>query len=293
MLPDHVRIRSMSLDYLHPFAGQHAIQSAIFALDFTSELELNELTRLKLSAAELSADFPKISDQHRATLRVQIKSGKPNSGESTAAMDAGGFVMERPSPSQIGQTPPIRFINVTRENIVIVINDYTRWAKFKADVDRYLSILLKSVNAQKGIASVGLQFTDAFAWKADPEDLDLSEVFSTKTEYLVPSVFKRGSQLWHSHHGYLLEQTKPIEFQQLDNVNISRTVVGPHQQLQLQVLTSHKATFARPLYKILDSNRMKLSQIADLLHTKNKEILADILTEAVQSKIGLSASEEE
>lgn len=275
----------MSLDYLHPFSGQHAIQSAAFAVDFSTELDVGEVGRLRAAAADLKADFPNIQDQHRTTINFQFSSGKQ---DASAAQDVGGFILERPAP---GGAPnqPLRVINVNRENIVVVINDYTRWIKFKADVERYLSILLQTVNSQKGVSSIGLQFSDAFIWRADPSELDLTEVFSQNTQYLTPSVFSKKAMLWHSHNGYLIEQTEPVAFQELDNINVSRNLVaGSHQ---LQVLTSHKASFPKALFKILDSNKQKISQVMDFLHQKNKEILRDVLTEGVQSKISLNAPE--
>lgn len=272
----------MSLDYLHPFAGQHAIQSAAFAMDFSTELDVGEVERLRASATELKSDFPNIQDQHRTTINFQFAPGKQ---DASTAQDIGGFRLERPAPGGV-PAAPLRAIGVSRSNLIVAINDYTRWSKFKADAERYLGVLLKSINAQKGISSVSLQFSDAFVWRADPADMVLTEIFSETTQYLAPSVFAKKAVLWHSHHGYLIDQTAPVAFQELDNINVSRNLVaGAHQ---LQILTSHKATFPRPIFKILDANKDKVSTIMDLLHKKNKEILADVLTEEVQKKIGLN-----
>ena len=48
----------MSLDHLHPFAGQHAIQSAVFALDFANELDIGEISAVRTEATKLVGDFP-------------------------------------------------------------------------------------------------------------------------------------------------------------------------------------------------------------------------------------------
>ncbi|MDD2892894.1 MAG: TIGR04255 family protein [Halothiobacillaceae bacterium] len=280
----------MSLDQLHPFAGQHAVQSAAFAVDFSTELDVGEVGLLRAAAAGLRADFPEIADNHLTTLRFQVGSGQQDLPVSPAAKyDVGGFVIQRPADG-VDPVAPVRQIVVSRKNVVIVINNYTRWAKFKTDIERYLNVLLNPVNAQKGVSSVGIQFSDAFVWRADPDELNLAEVFSTNTQYLVPSVFKKGATLWHSHHGYLVEQADPVVYQQLDNINVSRNLVAGAQQLQ--ILTSHKATFAKPLYKILNSNKDKVSKIMDFLHSTNKGILADLLTDEVQTKISLNTQKD-
>ena len=281
---------SMSLDNLHPFAGQHAIQSAAFAVDFSAELNVSEIAQIRSAAVELKAEFPSIADQHLTTVSLQFNPGRQNPpAVPAAAHDIGGFVMQQ-SGSETVPPVSIRQIVVSRGNVVIAINDYTRWVKFRSDVERYLSILLRGVNSQKGIAGVALQFSDVFVWRADPEDLDLKKVFSTTTQYLTPSVFNRGAMLWHSHHGYIVEQERPVEFSRLDNVNISCNMVGGIPQLQ--ILISHKAVFQKALYKILDVNKLKVSEIMESLHKKNKEILADILSKEVQVKINLNSSKD-
>lgn len=281
----------MNMDLLQPFAGQHAIQSAAFALEFATELDVAEVSMLRLAAADLKNDFPKLTDQQRTTFSFQV--GVDPHGPSTppsAAMDPGGFILERPSSEQ-GQVQPLRIIVVSRESITVVINDYTRWDKFRSDIGRYLTTLLQGINVQKGVVGISLQIVDTFIWRSDPADLDINEVFSKNSRYLVSNAFEPSALLWHSHHGFLVEKTAPINFQQLDNVNVSRNLVAGTNQLQ--ILTSHKATFASPLYKILDVNRVQFSSVLDSLHDKNKEILRDILTAAVQLKISLNRKGEE
>lgn len=274
------------MELLQPFAGQHAIQSAAFSLEFAKELDVAEVERLRLAAAELKNDFPKLTDQQRTTFSFQIGSGEQSASiPQPAAMDAGGFILERPSSEQ-GNVQPLRLIVVSRESLTIVINDYTRWEKFRSDISNYLSTLLQSINAQKGVAGISLQIADVFIWRSDPADLNMSKVFSVKSKYLAANVFDPCVLFWHSHHGYLLEQSAPVNFQQLDNVNINRTInAGEHQ---LQILTSHKATFARPLYKFLDINRDRIFSTLDSLHGKNKEILRDVLVPDLQVKINLN-----
>lgn len=275
----------MSLDYLIPFAGQHAIQSAAFAIDFATQLDVAEVTRLRTAADALKGDFPVIADQHRTTLHMPV-GPNPQAPTPSAIHDVGGFVMDRPAPSAPAGTAALRRIIVSRENVVVIINDYTRWDKFKSDVDRYLNILLASINAQKGVASIGLQITDAFTWNGDPSELKVSEIFEQSSPYLAMNSLNPAASLWHSHHGYMVERETPARYNQLDNINISRTIVdGIHR---IEILTSHKASFDRPLYKVLDANRAKVASILEALHARNKEILGALLSPEVQAKINLN-----
>jgi uncharacterized protein (TIGR04255 family) len=275
----------MSLENLQPYAGQHAIQSAVFALHFSAELDVGELSALRETAKELKTDFPNFADQHR----VSVEINQPVKGESptsSTTQDFGGFILEKPAPSVPVGAASLRSIIVSADQVIVVINDYTRWEKFRSDVEKYLSVLLKDMSAHKAIQSIGLQIADVFIWKADPADLKLSDVLSKTSPYLPANVFAQDALLWHSHHGFLRDQEQPIKHQQLDNVNVSRNVVsGAHQ---IQILTSHKATFNQPQYKFLDTNRELVWATVDQLHAKNKEMLAELLTQELQEKIALN-----
>ena len=275
----------MSLDQLRPFSGQHAIESAAFALDFSGELDVGELLALRTAANQLVGDFSIVADKQVATVSFQVGTGEAST--SSPSFEAGGFTMQR--LALVPTERPLRFIDISRNSVVVVINDYTRWDKFKADVDRYLTVLLAPVDSQKAVASVGLQFNDIFLWKADPADLKLDEVFSANNPYIAPNALL-APLLWHSHHGYLVNYSEPVQHQQLDNINVSR--VAANEEHQLQILTSHRVTLEKPLYKSWSTNKPVFFDIQEKLHSKNKAILAALLTPEAQLKINLNGSKE-
>ena len=273
----------MSLDHLHPFAGQHAIQSAVFALNFANELDVGETSAIRVEANKLQNEFPVQIGRTRTTVHVPI--GPTAAPLPSSIVEVDGFEMAR--PALVAGEPSIRIIIVSGTGIVVVINDYTRWDKFKSDVDRYLSVLLMPVDAKKAVVSIGLQFNDIFFWKADPTDLELAEVFAVDNPYLAPNVFS-SPVLWHSYHGYIVSNEYPVRYQQLDNINVSR--VAENEVHQLHILTSHQATLDKPLYKGWSGNKSTLLSIQDSLHAKNKAILAKLLTHELQKKINLNGS---
>ena len=275
----------MSLDNLHPFSSQHAIESAAFALEFSSELDVGELTALRLAAANLSSDFPVTLDKRVTTVNFQVA---PDSASASASeAQAGGFTMNRVAPSL--PESPIRFIDVGLNGIVVVVKDYTRWDKFKSDIDRYLSALLAPIDSQKAVSSLGIQFNDIFLWKADPEELELSKVFSLDNPYIARNSFALPTS-WHSHHGYLVSNTEPVQHLQLDNINVSRVVSNGTDQIQ--ILTSHRVTLEKPLFKGWSAQKAILTTFQDKLHEQNKVILNNLLSPAAQLKINLNGLKE-
>lgn len=272
----------MSLESLYPYAGDHAIQNAVFALDFDGSLSESQLKDVKKAAQKAyGSEFPDIQDQKTVAFNFGLGQG----GQQVKAVSqSGGFTMQR-----ILGFPgvPSRVITVNPDSCIIVINDYTRWAAIKSDIDRYFDVILHSVGKHSiAINSIGLQYTDVFNWKADPKELSLSEVFAAGNPYLVPHVLGQNApMLWHSHHGYFLDCNEPVPYKQLDNINVSRVdAMGSHS---LQVLTSHKAQLNSPMWKINKENRPKISEIQEKLHYSNKQILRALFTEELSRKIKL------
>lgn len=274
----------MSLESLYPYAGDHAIQNAVFALDFDSPLTESQLKDINKAATKsFGSEFPDVQEQQ--TMAINFGLGQGNQSVKAVAQP-GGFTMRRVLgfPGMAG-----RVITVSPNNCIIVVSDYTRWDAIKADIDRYFDVILQAVGKHNiAINSVGLQYTDIFNWKADPKELLLTEVFSADTPYLVPNVLRPDAPaLWHSHHGYFLECDSPIPYRQLDNINISRIdSMGSHS---LQVLTSHKAQLNSPMWKIGKENRSKISEIQEKLHRANKEILRTLFTAELRHKIKLDS----
>jgi len=192
--------------------------------------------------------------------------------------------MQRPAGFGGGST---RTLTVNPDSCIVIVKDYTRWESIKADIDRYLDVVLVAVNkTSTPVKAIGLQYTDIFNWKADPQELVMAEAFEVGNPYVVPNVLAaNGPMLWHSHHGYFLDRTEPLAYRQLDNINVSRIeAAGGHS---IQVLTSHRAELAKPLWKIGKEHRHFISEIQESLHGANKEILRSLFSKELRDKIKL------
>lgn len=272
----------MSLESLYPSAGDHAILSAVFAIEFQSRLSLDTLLEIEKAVTKAYGDeFPVVVQQQTMSLDFTAGLG---SQQLKAKPQPGGFVMQKVDGVTSG-----RAINFSEDSCIIEIRDYSRWDTVKADVDRYLKPLLQLLQKHGiPIKVLGLQYTDVFHWKSEPKDLVIGEVFNKDTPYLVPHVFDsstKATSLWHSHHGFFVEHTEPVEYRRLDNINVSRVRAGASDSIQ--ILTSHKAQFLEPLWKGGKENRPVISKIQDAMHLANKEIMRGLLTPELQKKIKL------
>jgi uncharacterized protein (TIGR04255 family) len=265
----------MTLDALFPFADDHAIQAAVFAIEWKdplSEKEFRELkTRIQIRLQDFSVFKP------TKTMLVNVSSDGNNPVQSSS--EDSGFAVEIPGGFA---EPPKRIIQVAKEGCLIVVNNYTRWSKVKADVDGYYEQLLAVIGAKsRKLASVSLQYTDLFIWKTDPEQLAVRDLFRSGNPFLAPTVLDLKT-LWHCHLGYFEPMEDNTLPERLNNINVSRVLHGDHHAFN--ILTSHRLVFTKWAEA---SNLSLIARINEAFHDANKKILRELLTDEVATKISL------
>lgn len=281
---DAFRILNMNLDHLHPHAGSHAIQSMIFAVEWlpeplqtTAGINFSEITPIVRS--KLGNEFPIFEDIMAFTMSITAGQGNVSS-QGGAGHRVSGFLLKKPS-STAGV--PSRLINLSPDNLLIQINDYTRWKDARADVLRYLCTLMDLFGSNRPVIAIGLQVTDLFNWKSNPDELDLTQIFRRDDSMLLPSHVFDLKSLWHSHNGFLTQREQPQGCQQLDNVNVSRNDVNGLPTLQ--IVGSHRIQFPVPRFIRSAEHVEEIMALHDDLHRTNKGILAKLLTDQVLSKL--------
>lgn len=268
----------MSLqDLLYPFGGNHAIQSAVFALEWAEPLTPDLVKKLREVLKPLRADFPG-PEQTQQKLTVNLGSG----AHQVHTDEGSGFILTRPG---VSVASPSRSLIIEEKRCIIQIADYTRWKDAKADVDRYLDLVFPEIAKSRPINVIGLQYVDAFRWKGSPSSMPVVDILKKSSKYLSPNVFEL-KELWHSHHGYFETCHEPREAKQLDNVNVNK--IEDEGVASLQILTSHRAQFPLPIWANEGDARHVVNVTYERMHDRNKAILADLLTDEVQHMIKLN-----
>ena len=273
----------MSIEHLYPFAGDHAIQSAIVVVEWGAPDGSGLLT------ADRVVDIQKTAQPQLAALGLshseQIHVMELQFGNSAAtaqpASSLGGFKASRTS----SEGTELRSLVLARERCIIQINDYTRWAQARLDIRQYLNIVLPLVGSTIPVRQINLQFNDLFWWRSSAENLEMAEVFKVNSTWLPQHVFGLKT-LWHSHHGYFESHVRPCGFMQLDNVNVSRALLNGVESIQ--ALIAHRANLVNPIW-INDPcpEGHAVVEILDKFHDDNKRVLAALFTENVLRKIKL------
>ncbi len=271
----------MDLNQLHPFAGNHAVQNAVFAIDWTDDLASAELSALEQELKErFLVDFPRFQQQISVTFTMVAGPAMQGATGPTPVPEVGGFSFER-----IGNAGQVmRAIQIAKTQCLLVIGDYSRWTDVWKSVSDYLGKILPTILKTKSIAGIGLQYIDSFTWRAAPKDWDTSAVFRNDSEYLPPHAFKAES-LWHSHHGFFSDIDGPNGYRRLDNVNVN--VAEANGFKTVQIVTSHQAALTNQIFPNTTDYADRIGSIYSLSHECNTKILSRLLHVDVCKKIGL------
>lgn len=178
---------------------------------------------------------------------------------------------------------------VDKHTCRVINNDYTRWEYVWPEARGLLVEVLNTLADKLTIKAIDLQYTDVFNWRGNKQDLDLSELFNKNSNYLPLHVFEY-KNLWHVHQGFFdnSEEESGCSYKKLNNINLN--LVELNGEWLAQVTTAHRAILEAPESNLSDFVRDNsiLDRILNKLHIKNKEILSDLLTEAIKVKIKLN-----
>ena len=272
----------MSIENLFPIAGNNAIQNAAFAIEWQSELTSNELQVIHAAVEfELKVEFPsQLPQQHQTFSFVSDLTSAPKISPS---VEIGSYIYEKRT---MYSNAPTRSIALSKQSLIVLINEYTKWDLIWNDVNRYFGIILKHVQS-KAIANIGLQYSDVFIWKDDPKKLNLFEVFRPGSRYLTPNVLSlRG--LWHSHHGYIVELEAPVPNNRLDNINVN--LIDNSGVVSIHITTSHRATLKDVIWQINEKCLVIISEVMNSLHDENKLVMTELLSDDLCNKIKLKVN---
>lgn len=270
----------MSLEQLHPYAGTHAVQNVVFALEWSESLSTDSiLDATKLATKFRNVGLPCVQTQNM--LELNLADGKMQQSKRPGG-ELGGVMFSAHEPA----TATSRIVSISRSSAMIMIPDYTRWDKVWTDAQEYLKLILEEIGPSRPLAVIGLQYCDVFSWNDTPSELNISEIF-LKDSFIPPHAFSQ-TNLWHAHHGYIESFETPIASSVLQNVNVDLNDVGGKRTFQ--IVGSHRATLKEPMWQSHLKNKQSLLAMFVALHASNKKMLGQLLTPAVSAKISLNLS---
>ncbi|HZZ05900.1 TIGR04255 family protein [Paraburkholderia sp.] len=282
----------MTIEALHPFAGDHAVQSVAFVLEWATPLDTATLKAVRQLAPRFQSSFPVVQEQQQITVNVEapkktskFHKPKPPVAPVAPAAQLGGIQFIHTGSQVPGSFT--RMIQVQRGSCLVALNEYSRWDTVWPRVQGWLEIVLPLVLSGRALTTLTLQYQDLFYWRDDPSHLDLREVFQAESPYLPPNCYGQRSA-WHSHHGYIEEMGGEWPGHLLNNVNVN--VGDLNNQRQIATMLTHKVTFGTPVWS-QERAVAALGAVMPMLHRTNKQTLQSVFSDAVRGKIGLTVQQ--
>lgn len=270
----------MSIEKLHPYAGEHAVNNVVFVVEWAQQLTTDAI----LQVCKLATKFRNLGldqMQQQNVLQVKLMNGQigQTSTQNSSEISGVNFTRADAAPGSA------RVVSISRTNVMVVVPDYTRWDKVWHDVQAYFKVILDEVGPLRPLNVIGLQYNDVFLWQDDPSELQLEEIFSPNG--FIPNHIFQQKGFWHLHQGYIEKLTTPIVAELLHNVNVDLTETKG--QRIIQIVGSHRSTLAEPLWQSHQKNQEALLSMFFALHQSNKAMLSTLLTPEVCEKIKLNA----
>lgn len=272
----------MTIDALYPVSGDHAIQSVAFVLEWPTPLSKQNLQSIRALAESFKPWFPVMQEHKSVTIAFGMQGGSEQIVQPQLDELAGIHFLQ--PNAALGPTGMTRALQVNKDNLAVIINDYTRWDEVWQSVSDWLSRLMPFLLDGRPLTAAVLQYNDVLEWRGDPAKLVLTEVIRHDSVYLSPSIFA-AKFLWHSHLGYMEDRDIPLKHRLTDNVNVSLQEINKTRAVTL--FTSHHAVFDEGIWEPTTASTV-LHDLMVNLHNRNKEIVRGILTAEVCTKIHLN-----
>ena len=270
----------MNIDNLYPYAGNHAVQNAIFVVEWADPLT----PKMIEAASKLASKFKNHGLSH--VHHQQIFEFKIEQSQSTTQAPpssggtAGAVVFSRSAnPGEVA-----RSVTISRKHCMIAVPDYVRWDVVFEDVQTYLKIALEEIAPTRSLSAISLQYNDMFNWKDEPSNLNLKEIF-VENSFVPTSIFEQKG-LWHLHQGRMDSKDLPVKHSRIESVNVD--MVQDSGARVIQIIGGHRATLDEPLWQSHLKNKKVLLDMFLSLHNDNKLMLCRLLTKQVCNKIMLT-----
>lgn len=271
-------------EYL-PFNERHSIQETQINLLFEGQFvpEAVEAARDRGSSA-LSIELPNVAEIRGGSLQINISNPVSEIPLRTSQPDQlVGFQMSAVQRN----SQPARILRLANNLLSVSILDYVSWEDTLGKVLTYIGPVLSFLPILANpVTAYGIRTIDRFTYTGRPVDARADQLLIQGNLYVTPRTFGAGPD-WHCNSGWF---NYTLGDRVLHNLNVASNRV----ELSSTVTIDHNATIQ--LSSRRNSIENLLQAVGDTpglvdglnsLHDQNKDILREMLTPEMLTKIGL------
>lgn len=257
-------------------AGDHAIETAIFAVNLSSPIDQADARRFLENENNLKELYPAIND--RAEIRFAFGAQPENLPMPPAPKDLAFF-------SSDGQREWAG--NFGNNRIVVSCHKYTRWEMVWPEAEKRLNALLYCVDRYKSVVSVDYGVIDSFRANKNDGILIPRSIFQ-KNDYISPLILNAEDQRWDFSQGWFEEIGSTS--QTLVRLEGRSAIHNDFVAASIHNIHSHRFGLGIPVNDLLkkeETRQAMFKEIIERFHEKNKDLLRKLLVKELLSKMNL------
>lgn len=259
----------------HPISGKHAIEVAVFVVAFERPFSETTLSGLMGLQEALRTNYPTFSPINALAVHVQ------GDRVETSRDKIAGVMLQ--NLKEDGR--PLWSLRVNENTIVLSCFDYEKWeTTSKKALADLCNAAIAVVDEKNPLAAIAFQVIDRWSGPTCGDAYDIKQVFNTRSPYLTKQATLSGC-LWHVHQGWFEPAPAKHSGKILNVLNLSTN------ETPTGILTTvdHMARmhFSPSIPAEKSAERKFLSEIFNLLHDKNKNIIKELINSTQRKAIGL------
>ncbi|WP_164701854.1 TIGR04255 family protein [Paraburkholderia caledonica] len=280
-------LEDMNKPTVFPIRGSHSVKNVVFVCELASHLapsDLEKIVSVYERDAKLKAFLP-VKVEQRGAVSIMIQSGNGPVPTAKPNNDLVGLGFNRIAPDGSAEWA----LNLAPNAVIVACHQYNRWVDAVGTVLPVLRQVLE-VSPHIGVSTIGLQYLDEWNIAAAEGEPIAPLLFNPAAQY-IPQRLMGQSGAWHNHCGYFDTSDAALP-RVLVNVNVNVNADPVTGRYTAALNHAQRSFQLEPLFigGDVEAFSAKIEQQFTSLHQRNKQLLGEVLSEAVQNQISLFAA---
>lgn len=278
---------ALTQGHFRPVHAAHSIEQVVFSLHFDRPITPEIVATVVAAAEQFREEMPGGGPMHS----VSFAFGGAGLPPPFFQQPISGVMLTRSAPDGSIESE----LRVEQTSVSFRTARYSRWATIWNTAQRYFGAVLGLyIDAGAQLNSISMNFVDKFVWHGEANACDSGQLLRRESNYVAAQVFNQ-SDLWHSHTGAF--ERVNAHTKRLMNINIDclDEVVDVGARRAIVITTVLTDLFGQAGYDLITLNSNEalafISNQMLALHTENKRILANTITEAMATQIALNGQQ--
>ena len=260
-----------------PDRDHHALAEAVFGIEIDRPMQPREIEIIKAAHNLWREQLPRVNDIETHQFIIGTVEGL----SPPQVVPAMGVVFERIKPDG---TIAWR-LTCNQSSILVNCLEYTTWSEIWPQALALMrKVILSLGETDLKIVNVMHQTVDMFRWEGSLDSYAATLLLDPQKGFVPQRIFNNGPE-WHLYQGWFNESSDPVLGRILNRIHID-TLIEPMGSVRMDTY------LRKDLGELVEISSLELDngaieKIFAWLHTENKEVLKNFLTEPILASINL------